>query len=63
MPVHDTNLFYRIPGRLQAERYVTLNQADIAPTTDTDGLADMKSTAAGGSLITIFRWMRRGPIP
>ncbi len=50
MPVHDPNIYYRIPGRLQAERYVTLNQADIAPTTDADGLADMRSTAAGGSL-------------
>jgi hypothetical protein len=50
MPVHDTNLYYRIPGRLQAERYVALNQMDIAPTTDVAGLADMKSTAAGGSV-------------
>ena len=50
MPVHDTNLYYRIPGRLQAERYVALSQMDIAPTTDVDGLADMKSTAAGGSV-------------
>src|SRR5208282_5360566 len=50
MPVHDPNLYYRIPGRLQAERYVTLNQMNIAPTTDTNGLADMISTAAGGSL-------------
>ena len=50
MPVHQTNLYYRIPGRLQAERYVTMNQMNIAPTTDTNGLADMKSTAAGGSV-------------
>ena len=50
MPVHDTNLFYRIPGRLQAERYVTLSQMNIAPTTDTNGLADMISSAAGGSV-------------
>jgi hypothetical protein len=50
MPVHDPNIYYRIPGRLQAERYVTLNQMSIAPTTDTNGLADMKSTAAGGSV-------------
>jgi hypothetical protein len=50
MPVHDTNLYYRIPGRLQAERYVALSQMDIAPTADIDGLADMKSTAAGGSV-------------
>ena len=50
MPVHDTNLYYRIPGRLQAERYVALNSMNIAPTTDVDGLADMISTAAGGSV-------------
>ena len=50
MPVHDPNIYYRIPGRLQAERYVTLNQMNIAPTTDTDGLADMISAAAGGSV-------------
>jgi hypothetical protein len=50
MPVHQTNLYYRIPGRLQAERYVTMNQMSIAPTTDTNGLADMITAAAGGSL-------------
>jgi hypothetical protein len=50
MPVHDPNLYYRIPGRLQAERYVTLNQMNIAATTDTNGLADMISASAGGSV-------------
>jgi hypothetical protein len=50
MPVHDTNLFYRIPGRLQAERYVTITNMNIAPTTDTDGLADMISAAAFASV-------------
>src|SRR5260221_1205460 len=50
MPVHDPNLFYRIPGRLQAERYVTLNQMNIVPTTDVDRLADMVSAAAVRSL-------------
>ena len=50
MPVHETNLYYRIPGQLQADRYVTMNQMNIAPTTDTNGLADMISAAAGGSL-------------
>ncbi len=50
MPVHDTNLFYRIPGRLQAERYVTMINMNIAATTDTNGLADMISAAAGGNL-------------
>ena len=50
MPVHETNLFYRIPGQLQAARYVTMNQMSIAPTTDTNGLADMITAAAGASL-------------
>ena len=50
MPVHQTNLFYRIPGQLQADRYVTMNQTTIAPTTDTNGLADMIAASAGGSL-------------
>ena len=50
MPVHETNLFYRIPGQLQAARYVTMNQMSIVPTTDTNGLADMITAAAGGSL-------------
>jgi hypothetical protein len=50
MPVHETNLYYRIPGQLQAARYVTMNQMSIAPTTDTNGLADMISAEAGASL-------------
>jgi hypothetical protein len=61
MPVHDANLYYRIGvGRqLQAERYAasaamtgtfTPGQTDIAPTTDTSGLADMISSADGASL-------------
>jgi Glycosyl hydrolase catalytic core/Carbohydrate binding module (family 6)/Putative Ig domain len=50
MPVHDTHLFYRIPGRLQAERYVTITNMNIAPTTDTDGLADMISAKAFASV-------------
>ena len=50
MPVHQTNLYYRIPGRLQAERYVTMTNMNIAPTTDTNGLADMVSSSFGGSV-------------
>ncbi|HTR41511.1 MAG TPA: glycosyl hydrolase, partial [Pseudomonadales bacterium] len=50
MPVHQTNLYYLIPGRLQAERYVTMANMNIVPTTDTNGLADMTSAAAGSSL-------------
>ena len=50
MPVHQTNLYYHIPGRLQAERYVTETNMNIAPTTDTNGLADMVSAASAASV-------------
>jgi len=50
MPVHDTNIFYHLPGRLQAERYVTMNKMNIAPTTDTNGLADMISASTFASV-------------
>ena len=50
MPVHETNLFYSIPGQLQACRYVTQTNMTIAPTTDTSGLADMVLGGAGATL-------------
>lgn len=50
MPVHDANLYYQIPGRLQAERYVTTFGNDIAPTTDSDGFADMVCGVGGARL-------------
>jgi hypothetical protein len=42
MPVHDADLFYRLPGRLGAERYVAMQGADIAPTTDAEGFLEMR---------------------
>lgn len=51
MPVHDGDLYYRIPGRLQAEKYVRLNKAEIWPTTDGgDGFAQMTSDEKGAIL-------------
>ncbi len=44
MPIHDADLYYRIPGRLQAENYVSMDKMDIQPTTDDSGLADMISS-------------------
>jgi hypothetical protein len=43
MPVHDSNLYYRIPGRLQAENYVSLDKMQIWPTNDIDGFTHMLS--------------------
>lgn len=50
MPVHDANLYYQIPGRLQAERYVTTFGNGIAPTTDSEGFADMVCGVGGARL-------------
>ncbi|HEV7300882.1 MAG TPA: cellulase family glycosylhydrolase [Tepidisphaeraceae bacterium] len=50
MPVHDADLYYRLPGRLQAERYVTMDKMEIAPTTDADGFLEMATTATGATI-------------
>lgn len=50
MPVHDADLYYRIPGRLEAERYATMANAEIFPTTDEDGLAQMTSQMTDATL-------------
>jgi hypothetical protein len=49
MPVHETNIYYLIPGQLQAARYVTMTNMTIGPTTDATGLADMIYSSSGAS--------------
>ena len=49
MPVHDANVYYQLPGRLQAESYVTASKNDIGLTTDTDGFLEMRPD--GGSTL------------
>ena len=49
MPVHDADLYYRVPGRLQAERYVGMANAEILPTNDEDGFAQMTAQEKGAS--------------
>ena len=44
MPVHDPEIHYRLPGRLQLESYTAMNDADISPTKDADGFLEMKVT-------------------
>ena len=44
LPVHDNDVYYRIPGRLQAESYVEMANSEIEPTNDKDGNFDMYST-------------------
>lgn len=50
MPVHDANDYYRIPGRLQAERYATAAGMETRRTDDADGILHIRSSQAGGSL-------------
>jgi hypothetical protein len=50
LPPHDADLYYRIPGRLQAENYVALDKMDIEPTTDTKGVFRMTSTEGNATL-------------
>ncbi len=50
MPVHDAELFHRIPGRLQAERYSSQASQQISPTTDSSGFADMGASSSTSSL-------------
>jgi len=50
LPPHDADLYYRIPGRLQAENYVAAKDAVIRTTTDADGVFDMASNGTDSTL-------------
>lgn len=74
MPVHDSKIYYRLPGRLEAERYVTMNGAEIARTKDTDGFLEMQALgprnwidynvapAAAGKYNVDFRFAAKNPV-
>ena len=47
LPVHDADLYYRIPGKLAAGKYVAIDQADILSNSHTDLL--VSTTAPGAS--------------
>jgi hypothetical protein len=50
LPAHDDTVYYRIPGRLQAPDYVTVDGADIRPTSDTTGEYQMAASSSGAAL-------------
>ena len=50
MPVHDPELHYRVPGRLEAERYGAAAGIDARRTTDADGFLDVLAGEKGGWL-------------
>lgn len=47
MPVHDDKLYYRLPGRLPAEKYASMEKMEIWPTKDQEGFADMQANEPG----------------
>jgi hypothetical protein len=47
MPVHDPSVYYRLPGRLQAESHVKVEKSNIALTTDGDGFLEMQTEKGG----------------
>ncbi len=49
LPVHDVDIYYRIPGRLQAENYVRLDNMEIWPTDDANGFTHMAANEPGGA--------------
>ncbi len=50
MPVHDASVFYQLPGRLQAESYVTMEKPNISLTKDEGGFLDI--APEGNSTLT-----------
>ena len=42
MPVHDANVYYQLPGRLQAESYFAASKNEIGLTTDDNGFLEMR---------------------
>lgn len=47
LPVHDADLYYRIPGKLEAARYVALQNAEIEMTNDTGAGSSFDMSALG----------------
>ncbi len=47
LPVHDADVYYRIPGKLPADHYLTATNSEIECTTDDNGTFDMESHGEG----------------
>jgi hypothetical protein len=49
MPVHEANVFYKIPGRLSAGRYVTASDMTLKPTKDAGGFLHLEAGGDGAT--------------
>lgn len=45
MPVHDADVFYRIPGKLQAESYTAMDAMDARGTDEAEGFLQLNSVS------------------
>lgn len=61
MPVHDPDIYYRVPGRLEAERYASGKGQDVRRTTDAEGFLDVVVGETGGWLDYNVDVPRAGP--
>lgn len=50
LPVHDADVYYRLPGRLPAVNYVTLSDADIYPDPDNNDSSYMSAKKTGATI-------------
>jgi hypothetical protein len=50
MPVHDADLYYQIPGKLDASRYVSADQFNAVPSREKDSFLEMQAQNGGGSI-------------
>ena len=49
MPAHEANVFYKIPGRLSAGRYVTASDMTLKPTKDVGGFLHLEAAGDGAT--------------
>lgn len=50
MPVHDADLYYQIPGKLDAARYVSAEDMNALPSKEKDAFLEMRSQSGAADL-------------
>lgn len=51
MPVHEAEVYYRLPGKLPAENYVTMERMEVYPTSDTEGFLDVTAEEEKAAIV------------
>ncbi|CAN5445180.1 hypothetical protein BH10PLA1_BH10PLA1_16350 [soil metagenome] len=61
MPVHEKDLYYRVPGKLSAGKYVAMKDMQIFPSSATDGFIDMAADKNDASIDYNLQFESTGP--